>query len=248
MTDKIYCKILRDDLFECNMEMHEGLNEMNCEFNDDRDDTRCVGGYWFTTLDNIHNFYNFGKYFSIVNIFDNAKYVRFNNRNVWRTDKIYVDKLYNLYDIETIKKFNLTITFDLMMYVVQFKNITDNNELFDYLQIDPIKKQELLRNITNDNLRIVSLRGYENVFNWWHNMGYKFNKSNIDDIVQATMTNGTTNILDWLINHNYDIKIFPKASFCSIGSTNDKIREWFKKNGYCIYIKGKMEYIANHKI
>ena len=57
-----YYKITNKEENHYGYQYVDGLNILKEEFNDNQNDSCCEGGFYFTTLDFIHDFYDYGVY------------------------------------------------------------------------------------------------------------------------------------------------------------------------------------------
>ena len=55
----MYYKILNEKGIHYNYQYVDGLNVLQETFDDDPTHSCCPGGFYFTTLEHIHNFYNY---------------------------------------------------------------------------------------------------------------------------------------------------------------------------------------------
>jgi len=93
--NSIWYKILSHNGIHYNHQYTDGLNILKDEFNDNENDPCGGGGFYFTTLEHISNFYHFGCYLTEVFLpIDDAdfKMVKSNHGNKWRANKIIIGK------------------------------------------------------------------------------------------------------------------------------------------------------------
>jgi len=70
----------------------------------------CVrGGFYFTTFENLHYFYDYGVWIREITIPDDAMVIQDPIKGKWRSDKVILGQRYPLFNIKTINGFNLMI-------------------------------------------------------------------------------------------------------------------------------------------
>ena len=115
-SEETLVKIIKQDKHQRDFVYKTGLNILNKPF---QPEGSCVpGGLYYTTLNKVHNYYHYGTLLVIVKIPDDAQIVQDPDKTYgkkWRTDKITLCEEYPLFDVKTIKKFNLKITPDYII-------------------------------------------------------------------------------------------------------------------------------------
>jgi len=104
----MFFKITKSDECHHGYQYQTGLNILDKPF---QKEGSCVaGGLYFTTLEHLDQFYEYGVWLRAIIIPDDALIVKDPDGNKWRADKIILGEKYSLFDVETIQKFNLKIT------------------------------------------------------------------------------------------------------------------------------------------
>jgi hypothetical protein len=191
--EKIYVKIINKEGCHYGFQYQPGLNILKEPF---QVEGSCVpGGFYYTDLENIHNFYDYGVWLWIVEIPDNAQVVEDPDKTFgqkWRTDKIILCQKYPLYDVETIKKFNLKITEEYIRLAIY--NHTDT--IINLLQWLKDNENPALLQLQHKTfiLDAASEYGYADLLDWWFESGLEVNYS-IYGYALATVR-GHANVLE----------------------------------------------------
>ena len=155
MAETVYYKITSKEEIHNEFQYKDGLNMLEGEF---AGEGSCVpGGLYFTNFDNIHHFYSYGVWLREVRLpADNKEFKMVKNPpdnwgEKWRANMIILDSKYPLFNIETIKKFNLKITFQYIRYVIEEGDL----ELLDYVytnhKCEFVEKDDILRYAIDSN-------------------------------------------------------------------------------------------------
>ena len=97
----------------------------------------CVaGGLYFTTLEHIHNFYNYGCWLREVEIPEEAQLVKDSTGDKWRADMIILKKKYPLYSTRVAETFNLKVNTDYIKGAAEF----GSSNIFQYIKNQYIMK------------------------------------------------------------------------------------------------------------
>lgn len=121
----VYLKIFKSNLTHYDFTYQPGLNVLKTEFNDNPKDSCVPGGFYFTTPEYIHNFFNYGTMIGEINLpLDDPEFkmVKDPDGNKWRANKIIIDKLYKLFDPTIFEKY-----YDQFNIIVIFKWAIDSN-------------------------------------------------------------------------------------------------------------------------
>jgi hypothetical protein len=186
----------------------------------------CVpGGFYFTTIDQVHNFYHYGVHLRIVEIPDDAQVVKDpDERNgiKWRSDKIILGGKYPLCDVETIKKFDLKITKEYIRNLVKYGKV-------DVLMFLLEKHNSLISGFTSEALNYASENGHINVLEWWIKSGLplKYDESALD----WASENGHVNVLEWWLKSGLPLKYNEYALNNASAKGHVNVLEWWFKSG-----------------
>lgn len=130
-----YFKITNINECHHDFQYRDGLNVLVEEFNDNPDDSCCAGGFYFTTIEHIHRFYDFGINLRVVTLPTNDptfKMVMDYEGDKWRANQIILGEKYSLDDLETYKKFDIpyptlyTIAKNNLLNIAKFLLETSN--------------------------------------------------------------------------------------------------------------------------
>jgi ankyrin repeat protein len=186
----------------------------------------CVpGGFYFTTLDHVHNFYHYGVHLRIVEIPDDAQVVKDPDETMglkWRTDRIILGGKYPLCDVETIKKFDLKITRE---YIIQL----DKYGKIDVLISLQEKYKNLIASFASEALTIASCNGHVNVLEWWLKSGLKLKYTEHALILASKY--GHVNVLDWWFKSGLPLKYDQHALHWASRNGHVNVLEWWKNSG-----------------
>jgi hypothetical protein len=259
--EKIYVKIINKEGCHYGFQYQPGLNILKEPF---QVEGSCVpGGFYYTDLENIHKFYEYGVWLWIVKIPDDAQVVEDPGKTFgqkWRTDKIILSQKYPLYDVETVKKFNLKIT-ELYIKLA----IHSSDTIINLLQWLIDRKDQTLLSLqyTTHILDSASEYGYVNILEWWFKSGLAVNhsifalrlasfnchinvleswlKSNLPlkydeyilDYVSGFVSgdNGKhINVLNWWIKSNLPLKYTENALVWASKLGNVEVLDWWLKS------------------
>ncbi|ANB50965.1 hypothetical protein [Powai lake megavirus] len=96
-----YCKVLSSNFNQKGYQYNEGLNVLDKPF---ESTGSCVpGGLYFTNIENIFKFINYGIYLVKVTVPVDAQIVKDPDNDKWRADKIIISDKKDLRQIDTIK-------------------------------------------------------------------------------------------------------------------------------------------------
>ena len=201
--EKIYVKITNKEECHNGFQYQPGLNILQEPF---QVEGSCVpGGFYYTDLENIHHFYDYGVWLWIVEIPDDAQVVEDPHETSgqkWRTDKIILSQKYSLYDVDTVKKFNLKITDEYIKLAIHSSDTIIN--LLQWL-IDTKDQTLLSLQYKTHILESASKHGYVNVLEWWFKSGLSVNCS-IYYALSVASINGHVNVLEFWKNSGYPLK------------------------------------------
>jgi len=156
-------------------------------------------GFYYTTIDNIHNYYHKGCWLWIVKFPKNAKKQEIKTENgiIWKTDKIILKEKYYLYDPTTIADFKLPYDHRI---IDQLSKLNDLKTLRKWYTSKMTKKFSSMAIDESSSL------GHVNVLNWWLTKNtnlLKYTKNAVD----GASANGHVEILNiWFNNSNLKVK------------------------------------------
>lgn len=219
----IYYKVINHTKIHYDFVYKDGLNVLDRPF---EDHGSCVpGGLYFTTINNITEFYGYGIY--LYEVFlptsdPDFKMVVDPAGNKYRANKIILGKKYSLFDVETYKKFNL--------------NIMDNLELINFASANGLVyilewwKASGLKLYYNENaINFASRNGHVNVLEWWKTSGFRlyYNKYAMD---WASLT-GHVDVLEWWKNSRLKLQYTGYAIIWASRYDCTAVLEWWRTSG-----------------
>ena len=101
----MYFKITNKDENHHGFQYVDGLNILVGNFNDDPNKSCCIGGLYFTDIDNIFNFFDYGVYLREIFLPESDPKFRMvkDGRDKYRANMIILGKRYELSDFNTFK-------------------------------------------------------------------------------------------------------------------------------------------------
>lgn len=108
----LFVKIMRDKENHYGYQYRDGLNILPDNFNDNPNNSCTKGGFYFTTPNFIHRYYNIGNNLRIIDLPVNDpefKMVRDISGDKWRANRIILKEKYPLAVIETYRELNLKL-------------------------------------------------------------------------------------------------------------------------------------------
>jgi hypothetical protein len=248
----MYVKITNENECHYGFQYNSGLNVLDKRF--EKSGSCVEGGFYITNLENVHNFYYKGIWLRTIGIPQGAKSVKDPdtlNGEKWKLDRIILKDKYPLYDLETIKKFNLKIT-DYYITEVCKKGKIDilewyinDNSLFrftdkiiietcEYGQIKTLEwfyKNNYLNNVLLSRISILdkaSAKGHVNVLEWYLNnkLHLNYTESALDDAVYYNHIN----VLDWWFKSNLPLKYSTMSIEYASWMSNINVLEWWIKS------------------
>jgi hypothetical protein len=199
----MFCKITNENENHNGFQYVDGLNILDKPFQDQECGSCVPGGLYYTDKANLHYFYEYGVWIRIVSTPEDAKVVEdpisFGGRK-WRTDKIILHDKYPLYDLGTIKKFNLKITKE---YIKEVSKLGKMDILEWWINSDSIEHEDDT-SFQIKSMVSASIYGKINVLEFWKNSWYPLHNS--DEMVDYASMYGQIEVLDWL--KNLDIPYF----------------------------------------
>jgi hypothetical protein len=234
-SEEIYCKI--SNKYKCHKGYYynTGLNVLDKPF---EPKGSCVpGGLYFTNLKNIDSFYSYGDRILIVNIPTDAQVVKDPDETYgekWRADKIIVCDEYPLYDIETIKKFNLKINKPYLEWAVSGGHVDVLEFCKNTLSSDALSS--LPSRELHFYVHIASKYGHINVLEWFrNNYAYQFKTVNVNHGMEFASYGGHVNVLEWLKTKSgcclEKVDSYNGVHYAS-ADNNVKVLDWWKNSGF----------------
>lgn len=251
----IYYKVLNDDFIHNDMRYYRGENILNKPF--EKSGSCVPGGLYFTTIEHVHNFFDYGTQIARVYIDPSAEMIQYPDKNKYRADKITLGVKYSLLNPKTFAKLNII---NNMPYQLLCEKLADNTidikwlhkhnydfSLFDYIPRNLIEKKlsgdnpEFLQqladidykfyNITiHDVVTLAVINGYINILNWCKSMGYKILCNQF--VINQICMNGNVALLEWFDDNNIEIEYQHTDIDLAAAKGNLNILQWFDNSGY----------------
>jgi hypothetical protein len=133
---QIYYKVTNKDEIHNEFQYKTGLNVDTIPFNDDPTESCVKGGLYFTDLDHIIEFFNYGCWVREVKIPKDAKVIKDPDGNKWRADKIILGRRYSIEEyikeLWNPKKFNWNWSWCLAEYCSDYFELWWNPKKFNW--------------------------------------------------------------------------------------------------------------------
>jgi hypothetical protein len=182
--------------------------------------TQGVYSYSFVDIKYIHIFYNKIEKIQFVIVPEN---VEINHKDpggiVMNCNKCILSDSYNLYDITTIKKFNLHINADYVKNVSRLGRV----DILEWLN-----EQELLTEYDECALTVASACNRVNVLEWWKQSKLPLKYDN--GSIYFASRNGHVDVLTWWLNSGLSLKYDTKAFDYAVLEKQIKVLNWWLKS------------------
>jgi hypothetical protein len=189
-----YFKILNKEGLHFDHHYTDGMNILTQPFNDRpiTESSCAVGGFYFTTLDHIHKFYQFGCYLTEITLPENDpefKIVHDIGSGKYRSNRVIIGKKYWLGDINTFLIFNL----DIKNYPIYFACYHGLVAILQWWKDSGLKFEYDLGALT-----IASTHGHVDVLQWWKDSGLEMKYD--DGVLCRACKNKQTDVLKWWLD------------------------------------------------
>jgi ankyrin repeat protein len=182
-------------------------------------------GLSFTNLDNLHYFYDREDCIIPVMVPHDAKIINgFYGIEIWLSDKIILGDRFPLYDLKTIKKFNLKITYSYISGVCKRGKV-------DILKWWKNSGYQLL--YEESALEYASQYGHVNVLEWWKNSGLELKYDTY--ALDWASRSGQVEVLKWWKNSGLELKYTENALNWASRNGHVNVLEWWKNS--CLELK-----------
>ncbi|AZL89260.1 ankyrin repeat protein [Megavirus baoshan] len=194
INQNMLVKIINEEWNHSGFKYKLGTNILIESFNDNKSKLCGPGGLYYIYLKEIINYYNYGTNLALVSLPENdpdLKFIFLGKK--FRANKINIDKVFSLFDINTYKKFNLNISDNeyIVYFAVKYKN-------FDFLNWWLESNIYLYYN--HDIYKPICENNYLDILQWWIKSGKKLPKISNEFVVASS--NGYVKILKCCIKNN----------------------------------------------
>jgi hypothetical protein len=218
----MYFILTNENYYNADFKHKTGLN-LFYRCNEFSQITSLRGLFYFATKEDIPYFYNNTYWIRPVIVPANAKIIkgwRFRHEKGWASREIILGDRFPLYDLKTIKKFNLNITSSYISEVCKRGKV----DILEWW-----KNSGLELKYDESALYLTSGAGHINVLEWWQNSGLelKYDK----DVLNMASRDGKVEVLEWWKKSGLKLKY--DESVLNFASVNGSISvlEWFKNSG-----------------
>ena len=205
-----YYKITNKNETHYGFKYQDGLNILKEKFNNDENAYCVPGGFYFTTKEFIHEFYEYGIYLREIELPINDpefKMVKDPSGNKWRANKIILGNKYSLLDPE------IYITLGIKMMDMDYASAKGYEKLLQLW-----KDSGLELKYSNCAMDWASENGHKTILQWWKDsgLGLKYSYYAMDWI----SANGYEKILQWWKDSGLELKY------------SDDAMDWASENGH----------------
>lgn len=195
------------------------------EFDDNPNNQYCANGLNFTTLNNIDKFYHNGIFLQEISLSDDPdlKVIK-NGENSWRSNMIILGNKYPLYDVETLKIFNIPLTIYLIELAAEYGRTDTLQWIYD--------NSNLEFSSASNAINFASKNGHTNVLDWFLEMDIDFNYSEF--AIDWAAMNGHAHVLNWFQDNCLEIRYSYNAIDQAAKFGHISILNWLKQNRYKI--------------
>jgi hypothetical protein len=225
---KIYITAFNDDWYQSHRKVQykKGINtlENNITINSSN---LLEYGFHFTILEEIDYLYSLGTWVAIVKIPDDAQVLdMYNEGTQWKTNKMIVDEIYNLYDLETIIKLETigTFKFPFSPFYISQVCFHGNTDILDYW----VGEANVYLEYDEWTMNFASYQGHVNVLEWFFKSGLpvKYNWCAID----YACIGGHVNVLEWWKNSKLPLQYTSNALHHATYHGHLNVLNWWKNS------------------
>jgi hypothetical protein len=247
-----FFKITNKDENHYGFQYQTGLNTLDKPFR--VEGSFVGGGFNFTNLESLDNFYPYGVWIRAVTIPDDAKMIKepvLYTGEKWRSDKIILGDKYPLYDLHTIKKFNLKLNtyyvgqawklgkLEILTWLkdsgspllLECREMTLENASCSRVisKLEWLKNSGLPLKYSENILDDASYKGHINVLEWWKNSGLLLKYS--ERALHLASYSGNIATLEWWKNSGLELKYTTEALGIASNYGKVEVLEWWKNSG-----------------
>ena len=234
MSDRLYLMYFKvTNLYEChdNFRYKTGLNVLKASFN--KKGQRISGGLYFTTLEHLDKFCMDGVWLREITIPEKTKIIMYAGGKCM-ADRIIMGEKYPLYDVKTIKKFNLKIN----ECYIQGASRNGQVEFLEWWKNSRKKikwklfgKDKCRYNV--NAIDFASHGGQIEVLEWWKNSGLKLKYTRY--AIESASVDGNIKVLNWWKNSGLTLCYGRWAFDGAASDGNLKVMNWWKNSGLKLY-------------
>ena len=223
----------------------DGLNILDKEF---EEQGSCVpGGLYFTTIDHIKDFYDYGINLRKINLpleYPWFRMVPDPSGNKYRANALFFEEKYSLLDPHTYQKFNLEIEHNKFIVDIasEYGNINflnwwkkeidnfipekshNNSRVYTPYFLDKASKLKY----THKSIDDASAGGHINVLDWWLRSGFKMKYTS--RAIDMASRNGHINVLNWWLRSGLPLHYSERALDTAYENNNRDVLNWWNNS------------------
>jgi len=219
----VYYKVTAEPEIHHGFHYQNGLNILDKNF---EPKGSCVaGGLYFTTIENVPNFYSYGCNLREVYLpidHEDFQMVSDPDGNKFRANKIILGAKYSLFDVKTYEKFGLKINQNY--YLVHMATI---NGRVDCLEM--CKKNGFRLKVIFSAIDQASAKGYIDVLQWWlENKGSAMPYTHC--AINEAAKRGNISVLRWWVGSGLELKYSDEAILSACQNGHIGVLTLFKRS------------------
>ena len=203
----------------------DGINILKEKFNANPNESCGAGDLYFTTLENIHEFYDYGINLREVSLpvsDPDFQMVLDPEGDKWRANKIILGKKYSLFDPTTYQVLGLDIN----------ENISLIDTASKYGRVDMLewwKNSDSELEYNSNSINDASKNGHTNVLEWWKNSDLELKYT--EWAINNASGKGHANVLEWWKSSGLKLEYTEWAINHASGKGHVNVLEWWKSSG-----------------
>jgi hypothetical protein len=164
---KTYLKVIDENKIHNNMIYELGINEDILPFNDNPEDSCVKGGLYFTTLEYLPKFCDYGTIVAEIKILDNSKLIK-DSDTKYRTDKFEIIKFWDMNEfLEHVGYIHIDgdayfLNLETAKGLETLKSINGDGDFYNLKSVKGLKNLEIIEGYADFN-NLESAKGLENL-------------------------------------------------------------------------------------
>lgn len=228
LTNQKFYKITNSDEYHHDHQYKDGLNILTVPFHVYHAGSCVSDGFYFTTLEHIHNFYGLGIYIREIHLpVNDPEFTIVQHEEYWLSNKVILGTRYCLFDFDTYEKLGLDITKNrfIVKHAVRNNRVDFLEKYKKFKQTKPV--------ISHNHVELASQFGCTDVLDWWLKSEQTLIYTNC--AIDLASAHGNVNILEWWLNAglNYGLKLKYSNDSLNYASMNQdfNVLNWWLKSG-----------------